>query len=58
MLRLDLITDVSGYGDEEEDSSESETDIREEANFTQRWEQSIGVSAQNVHPCYLVCDPL
>ena len=28
-------TDVSDYGDEEEDSSESEIDIREQASFTE-----------------------
>jgi len=29
-------TDVSGYSDDDDDSSESETDIREQASFTER----------------------
>ena len=43
-------TDVSGYNDDDDDSSESETDIREQISQN-AWEQWIGASARNVHPC-------
>ena len=37
---------------DENDSSESETEIREQASFTD-WEVQVGVNAQNVRPCQM-----
>ena len=44
-------TDISGYSDDDDDSSKSETDIREQASFKERLGTVDGASARNVHPC-------
>ena len=45
---------VSNYSDPDTSSSKSETNIREQASFTEQLEAQAGASVQNVHPCPVV----
>ena len=46
-------TTVACYSDEESDSDESDTDVRDQASFTERLGRWIGVVARNVYHCHV-----